>query len=151
MESHGDHSLFRNARFLKLWASDSVSFVGDAVSLVALPILIYELTGSASAVGGILVARLLPTLASPLVGVLADRFDRRTILVTSNLARAILTAGIVLTRDVTTLYVLAFLLGVARTFFSPTILAAIPSVVGEGNLAREPTPSSRARSMSAWR
>jgi len=136
MESHGDHSLFRNARFLKLWASNSVSFVGDAVSLVALPILIYELTGSAAAVGGILFARLLPTLASPLVGVLADRLDRRTILVTSTLARAILTAGIVFTRDVTTLYALAFLLGVARTFFSPTILAAIPSVVGEGSLAR---------------
>lgn len=136
METGSNRSLFRNPRFLKLWASDSVSFVGDAVSLVALPILMYQITDSAAAVGGILVANLVPTLASPLIGVLADRLDRRAILVTSNLARAILTVGLIFTRDVAVLYALAFLLGVARTIFSPTILAVIPSVAGEGNLTR---------------
>lgn len=132
----GNVSLFRNSRFLKLWASSAISFAGDAVSLVALPVLMYRLTDSATAVGGILVAMLLPTLASPLVGVLADRVDRRTILVVADLSRAVLTIGFILTRDVATLYVLAFSLGVARTFFSPTILAATPSIVGSGDLAR---------------
>jgi len=110
--------------------------VGDAVSTVALVVLVAQITGSASAVGGILIARLLPTLASPVVGVLADRLNRRAILVLSDLARAILVLGIVFVRDPTTLYFLAFLMGVARTFFNPTIRAAFPSVVGEGDLIR---------------
>lgn len=99
-------------------------------------VLVVEITGSASAVGGVLVARLLPTLASPFAGVLADRLDRRAILVASDLARAILVLGIVFTRDLVTIYVLVFLMGLARTFFNPTIRAAFPSVVGEGDLTR---------------
>ena len=121
---------------MQLWIGQGISFVGDFVSTVALVILVVELSGSASAVGGILVARLLPTLASPLVGVLADRLDRRVVLVTTDLARAILITGVVFVRDLTVLYVLVFLMGLARTFFNPTIRAAFPSVVGEGDLTR---------------
>ena len=135
MNGSGD-SLLRNVRFLRLWAGQSISFVGDFVSIVALVILVVELSGSASAVGGLLVARLVPTLASPLVGVLADRLDRRVILVASDLARAVLILAAVFTRNLLVLYVLVFLMGLARTFFNPTIRAAFPSVVGEGDLAR---------------
>jgi MFS family permease len=130
------NSLLRNVRFLRLWAGQGISFVGDFVSTVALVILVVDLSGSASAVGGLLVARLVPTLASPLVGVLADRLDRRAILVTSDLARAILILAAVFARDLFVLYGLVFLMGLARTFFNPTIRAAFPSVVGEGDLTR---------------
>lgn len=129
-------SLFQNPRFVKLWVGQGISFIGDAFSAVALVILVAQITGSASAVGGILVARLLPTLASPLVGVLADRLDRRVILVLSDLSRAILVFGLVFVRDIALLYLLAFLLGLARTFFNPTVRAAFPSVVGDGDLTR---------------
>jgi MFS family permease len=135
MNGSGD-SLLRNVRFLRLWAGQGISFVGDFVSTVALVILVVDLSGSASAVGGLLVARLVPTLASPLVGVLADRLDRRAILVTSDLARAILILAAVFARDLFVLYGLVFLMGLARTFFNPTIRAAFPSVVGEGDLTR---------------
>jgi MFS family permease len=135
MNGSGD-SLLRNAQFLKLWVGQGISFVGDFVSTVALVILVVDLSGSASAVGGILVARLIPTLASPLVGVLADRLDRRAILVVSDLARAVLILAAVFTRDLVVLYVLVFLMGLARTFFNPTIRAAFPSVVGQGDLTR---------------
>ncbi|MDQ4128254.1 MAG: MFS transporter [Actinomycetota bacterium] len=110
--------------------------MGDAISMVALLVLVVDITGSASAVGGVLVARLLPTLASPFAGVLADRLDRRAILVTSDLARAVLVLGIVFTRNLAIIYVLVFLMGLARTFFNPTVRAAFPSVVGEGDLTR---------------
>ena len=131
-----DNSLFRNSRFLKLWIGQGISFVGDAISMIALVILVVRITGSASAVGGLLVAQLLPTLASPLVGVLADRLDRRVVLVSTDLARAALLVGVIFTRDLFVLYVLAFSMGVARTFFNPTVRAAFPSVVGGGDLTR---------------
>jgi MFS family permease len=103
-------SLLRNARFLRLWIGQGTSFVGDAVSMVALVVLVVEITGSASAVGGALVARLLPTIASPLAGVIADRVDRRIVLVASDLARAVFVLGLVFARDLATIYVLVFLL-----------------------------------------
>jgi MFS family permease len=130
------NTLLGNVRFRQLWAGQAISFVGDAVSMVALVILVVQLTGSASAVGGALVARLLPTFASPLFGVLADRFDRRVILVASDLVRATLVLGLVFVRDLVLIYGLIFLMGLARTLFNPTIRAAFPSVVGEGDLAR---------------
>ena len=132
----GGGLLLRNGRFMRLWVGQGISFVGDFVSTVALVILVVDLSESASAVGGLLVARLVPTLASPLVGVLADRLDRRVILVASDLARAVLILAAVFTRDLVGLYVLVFLMGLARTFFNPTIRAAFPSVVGEGDLTR---------------
>ena len=135
MDSTND-SLLKNVRFLRLWIGQGTSFVGDAVSMVALVVLVVQITGSASAVGGALVARLLPTIASPLAGVLADRVDRRMVLVASDLARAVLILGMVFTRDLATIYLLAFLMGMARTLFNPTIRAAFPSVVGGGDLTR---------------
>jgi len=131
-----EESLLRNRGFVRLWTGQAISFLGDAISMVALVVLAAELGGRASAVGGILVARLLPTLAGPFVGVLADRLDRKAILVGSDLARAALTFGIIFTRDLFALYVMVFLLGLAKTFFNPTIRAAFPGVVAGGNLTR---------------
>src|ERR671916_1111345 len=113
-------SLLKNTRFLRLWVGQGTSFLGDAVSMVALVVLVVQVTGSASAVGGALVARLLPTLASPLAGVLADRLDRRVVLVASDLVRAVVVLGMVFARDLVVLYALVFLMGVARTLFNPT-------------------------------
>jgi MFS family permease len=135
MNGSGD-SLLRNVHFMRLWVGQGISFLGDAVSMIALVVLVVQITGSASAVGGALVARLLPTLASPLAGVLADRLDRRVVLVASDLARAALVVGLVFVRDLSVLYLLVFLMGLARTFFNPTIRAALPSVVGGGDLTR---------------
>src|SRR5215212_264064 len=102
MNGSGD-SLLRNVRFMQLWVGQGISFVGDAVSTIALVVLMIQITGSAAAVGGVLVARLLPTLASPLAGVLADRLDRRVVLVASDLARAVLILGMVFARDLVVL------------------------------------------------
>jgi len=129
-------SLLNNPRFLRLWIGQACSFVGDAVSMVALVILVVQLTGSAAAVGGVLLARLLPTLASPLVGVYADRLDRRAVLVASDLFRAILLLAMVFARDLVVLLVLVFLMGLARALFNPTIRAAFPGVVAGGDLTR---------------
>jgi MFS family permease len=135
MDSTND-SLLKNARFLRLWIGQGTSFLGDAVSMVALVVLVVQVTGTASAVGGALIARLLPTLASPLAGVLADRLDRRLVLVTSDLARAVLVLGLVFATDLATIYVLVFCMGLARTLFNPTVRAAFPSVVGGSDLTR---------------
>ena len=131
-----DRSLLKNTRFVRLWIGQGLSFVGDFVSTVALVLLVIDVSGSASAVGGVLVARLLPTLASPIAGVLADRFDRRAVLVAADLVRAVLVIGLVFARELPVILTLVFLLGVAQTVFNPTVRAAFPGVVGGGDLTR---------------
>lgn len=132
----GGAPLLKNTRFLRLWVGQGVSFVGDFVSMVAMVILVVDLSGSASAVGGLLVARLVPTLASPMAGVLADRLDRRAVLVACDLLRAALIFGAIFAQSLTVLYAIGFLMGAARTLFNPTIRAAFPGVVGDGDLTR---------------
>ncbi|HSL00255.1 MAG TPA: MFS transporter [Rubrobacteraceae bacterium] len=131
-----NHSLLRNVRFRRLWIGQGLSFVGDAASMVALVVLVVQIAGSASAVGGALVARLLPTLASPVAGVFADRLDRRAVLITTDVARAALTVGLIFAESLLIVYALVFLIGLCRTFFNPTIRAAFPGVVGGGDLTR---------------
>ncbi len=137
MEGSPNNSLLGNARFMRLWVGQGISFVGDAISLVALIVLVVDITGSAASVGGILVARLLPTLFSPLAGVLADRLrDRRRLLVAVDIARAGIVSCVVFTESVPVLYFLVFLLGSCQTLFNPTIRSAFPSVVGDGDITR---------------
>ena len=123
--------------------------------MVALVILVVQLTGSASAVGGLL-ARLLPTFASPLFGVLADRFDRRVVLVASDLVRATLVLGLVFVRDLVLIYGLIFLMGFARTLFNPTIRQPSQAWWGKetwpGRTRSSVAPSaSQSRSDLPWR
>ena len=137
MEGSGNNSLLRNTRFMRLWAGQGISFVGDAISLVALIVFVVDLTGSAASVGGVLVARLVPTLFSPLVGVLADRLrDRRRLLVGVDIVRAGVIFCVIFTESVPVLYFLVFLLGCCQTLFNPTIRSAFPGVVGDGDLTR---------------
>src|SRR5439155_3040219 len=72
---------------------ESVSAIGDAVTLTALPLLVLALTGSGLAMGIVGVLQMLPDLVFGLVaGALADRWDRRRMMLYADVGRAILTA-----------------------------------------------------------
>lgn len=115
--------------FRALLAGQAVSSLGDWVGTLAFIAAAYELTGSPAAVGAILVLRLLPPLlAAPLGGVLADRFDRRRLMVATNLGMAALIslapfAGLAL------LYVIAFTSEVLAMLFLPARDATVPDLV----------------------
>src|SRR4051794_15233264 len=79
----------RSPGFRRLWLAGFISETGDWVLLVALPVFVYQLTGSASATATTFVVALLPGLAlSPVTGVLADRVDRRRLMLAGSLAQA---------------------------------------------------------------
>ena len=81
--------LRRNPAFARLYAATLISFAGDWFLQVALYGLVLELTGSPLLTSLVLVAQLLPfTLLSPLGGVLADRLDRRKLMIVSDTVRA---------------------------------------------------------------
>src|SRR3954465_51071 len=102
--------LKRNGDFRRLYVAQLISFGGDWFLIVALFPLILQLTHSPVMVAVALAAQEIPFfLASPFAGVLADRLNRKRLMVVSDLARAVLCCGFLLIHDSSTVW-LAFLL-----------------------------------------
>jgi MFS family permease len=87
--------LKHSAPFRRLWLGMLVSALGDSLTSLALVWIVYELTGSGSAIGLLLLFYLLPpTLTSLVFGSLLDRFEPRTIMIWDNVVRALLVLAI---------------------------------------------------------
>jgi dTMP kinase len=128
--------------FRRLWIALSLSSLGDWLSIVALIALAPSLTSGgavakSSAVGGVLVVTLLPALLlGPLAGALADRMDRRTLMITGDVIRGLLFVSIPLFPNLTWIYAAKFLAGVASQFWNPATSATIPNLVPKDKLER---------------
>ncbi len=122
-----------NKDFRYLWFSQIISQLGDWFNLIASAALVAGLSGSGMAIGGLFIARLLPPfLLGPVVGVVADRFDRRKILIASDLLRFVVVLGFLLVRsesDIWLLYVLTIVQLSISAFFEPTRAAILPGIV----------------------
>jgi MFS family permease len=127
--------LVTEPQFRLLFAGQVLSLIGDRVMLVALPFAVLEAGGGLEAVGLVVAAELVPFLIFALVGgVLADRSDRRRVLIASDAARLVIQAvgGALLLTGVATpvlLGALAALYGTADAFFQPAFTGLLPQTV----------------------
>jgi predicted MFS family arabinose efflux permease len=125
--------------FRRMLFGQSVSALGDWLGTIAVMMAVLRLSGSATAVGGVLVLQLLPAaIAAPLVSRLVARVDRRQVLLASDAIRAVLAVLLPVVAAVGWIYVWAFLLQLASLAFLPARDAAIPRLAGLG-----PGPHSR--------
>ena len=112
--------------------------MGDWFDTIALYTIILKLTGSGRDVSLLLIARFLPSfLFGTLSGVVADRFSRRTIMIVSDVLRALVVLGFLFVRRADQLwiiYVLTVLQLGLSAFFEPAKTAAIPSIVSDREL-----------------
>lgn len=132
--------LRRNPAFARLYLAAIVSFAGDWFTVVALQGLVLEVTGRPALAGLMLVTSTLPfALMSPFAGVIADRVDRRTMMIGADLIRAVVALGFLLARDQSTIWI-AFvcngLLSLLAPFFDPASSAALPNLVRKQDLAQ---------------
>lgn len=115
--------------FRRLFVGQAVSSLGDWVATLAFIVAAFALTGSQTAVAVVLILRLVPPMfAAPVGGVLADRLDRRTIMVTCDLVRAGLIA-VVPFMGIVGLYTIAFVHECISLFFLPARDASVPHLV----------------------
>ncbi|MEV1115743.1 MFS transporter [Actinosynnema sp. NPDC049800] len=115
--------------FRRLWVAGFVSEIGDWVLLVALPVYVYQRTGSAAATATTFVVALLPSLAlSPLAGVLADRWDRRKLMLLVSLAQAVALLPL-LTGDLVLVNVVTAVQAALAALFEPAKNALLPTLV----------------------
>jgi MFS family permease len=127
-----------NPNYRYLWLSQLISQMGDWFNLIASAALIARLSGSGLAIGGLFIARLLPPFVlTPVVGVVADRFDRRKILIISDVLRVFVVLGFLVVRteqQIWLLYALTVLQLSISAFFEPTRAALLPSLVAKKDL-----------------
>jgi len=138
-----------NRDFRLLWFGQIVSQLGDWFNMVALFALLYELTGSATAVAVLMVMQMLPVaVVGPVAGVIVDRFDRRRILIGADLARALAVLCFLLVRTPETVWIAYVATGVmvaCSGFFEPARSATVPSIV-----ARHQLVAANAISTGTW-
>lgn len=119
-----------------LWSGRLISSFGAWLMVVAVPYHVYQLTGSAAATGLVLAVESLPTLIlGPVAGVFADRWDRRRLMVATDILRAAAVALIVLADQSQQLWLVYLALlaeSSATMFFRPAARALTPAVVGTG-------------------
>jgi MFS transporter, DHA3 family, macrolide efflux protein len=126
-------NLLRDRSFRLLWSGHVISSLGDAMTSLALLLTAQRLTGSTAAVAGTAIAIALPQLLFGLAaGVLVDRWDRRWVLIVTDLLRAGLVLGFltVTTADrLWLLFLLAFAQSAVGAFFNPARSAFLPEIL----------------------
>jgi len=131
--------LRRNADFRLLFGASVVSLLGDWFAFVAVSGLVRDLTGSDGAAAVVYAASVLPVfLASPFAGVVADRVDRKRMMIGVDVARVVPALGLLAAAAsgrawLAVLCVVA--IAVLSAFFEPVVSAVLPNLVDDGDLS----------------
>jgi MFS family permease len=124
--------LFESPGYRWLWLANMVSKLGDWLGIIALNLYVFDLTGSATALAGLLAVESIPALLiSPLAGVIVDRLSRRRVMMVANLAAALMFALLPLMTSLWQIYTLALLWRVTLSFMEPAERSLIPDLVGK--------------------
>ena len=131
-------SVFRNRSFTLLWVGQLISAMGSALTVLAASILIYRLTGSALSVGLMLIATSGPTILIGLIaGVFVDRFDRKNIMLISDLLRGLLILLIpfLIFANILWLYIIVALCSAIAQFFDSAHASILPEITSDEELS----------------
>jgi MFS family permease len=132
------HLLRHNANYRNLWIGQVVSEVGDHFNNIAVFSLAIGATHSGLVVSGVMLSRAIPAmLIGPAAGVVLDRFNRKHIMIASDIMRAAVAALFILTvnyRETWLLYLLSALLMLASPFFTAGRSAILPSIATRDEL-----------------
>ncbi|PWK13732.1 transmembrane secretion effector [Tumebacillus permanentifrigoris] len=128
-------NVFKNTNYLKIYSAMTISKLGDWFFTIALPLLVYDLTKSASKMALVFVVGVLPQVLFSLIGgALADQLNKKKIMIFGDLLSAVLVSVIPIMYMVNGLqvwmvYIIAFLLASVSAFYHPSFEATIPQVL----------------------
>jgi len=125
-----------------LWLAQIISTAGDAIYQIALFWLVLDITGSSTTTGLIAMAAFLPAMLFGLyAGVIADKYNRKLIMIFSNLSQAltVIVVPILLYfgyRNMFLIAILAFVRASFSTFFPPALNALVPMITSKDRLIK---------------
>jgi DHA3 family macrolide efflux protein-like MFS transporter len=124
-----------NKEFLKLWIGLTQSRLGTLINLVALSLYVYERTQSGFAVGKLEIAMALPSVVVGLfAGIVVDRFNKKWVMIVSDVLRAILFFVMGFVTNIPSIYVIIFFASLVSLFFVPAYSASIPLIMNKQRL-----------------
>ena len=130
--------LRQNRNYRYTWIGQVVSEIGDHFNNIAVFSLAMETTHSGLVVSGVMLSRAIPAvMAGPVAGVVLDRFDRKRIMLASDLIRAVVALAFVLTvrtHQISLLYTLSALLMFASPFFTSGRTSILPTITSREEL-----------------
>jgi MFS family permease len=133
-------TLWRNPAFVVFWSGRSISFVGTGITMVVLPVLVYRVTSSPAAVAAVTALDVAPYLAFGLIaGALADRLNRKPMMVICDGAAALLLATVPVAAALhvlvpAQLFVVAAGVGMAFVWFDAANFGSMPALVDRSQL-----------------
>jgi dTMP kinase len=128
-------ALVRNRNFMRLFWGQLISCTGDWLATFALMSLVYKITGSSLAVGGVLAFRIIPALFSgPLAAVITDRLDRKKLMIACDVSRGFIILAAPFVTRLWGLYVLVFFLEGLSIIWLAARDASVPNLVSEDQL-----------------
>ncbi len=131
--------LSRNRDVRMIWFGQLVSYIGDWFNTVALLGLLIQITGSPASASLVTVAQILPSAITGLFvsGIVADRYDRRKIMIVADIARGLIALSYLFVQSVDTVwiaYAATVGLSVGASFFNPASSAALPNLTTKEEL-----------------
>jgi MFS family permease len=128
--------LFGNQNFRRMWYGQFVSGIGDWLVIGFLIPLVTTMSGGSSfAVAGILVAKIIPSLVfSSFIGVMVDRFDRRKVMIVTELAATVISLSLVFASNVWQVYLAVLALETTSLCFWPARNSLIPYLVDKDDV-----------------
>jgi MFS family permease len=131
-------TMLGNRRLLTLGISESISNTGNWITMMAVyAMLVFRGQGSVVESGAVFLAGLLPTLLfSPAAGWLCDRFDRKWLMVGSEILSGLVISGLIFVRQPIWIYTLLALQAISISIMTPARQAVVPDVVPPEDLTR---------------
>jgi MFS family permease len=130
-------ALLKDRSFLLLWIGQTLSAFGDYAMFLAVGIWAKELTGSNAAAGLTILPFAIPALFGPALGIVADRFPRRLVMIVADLAAAVAMCALLFVRDasdVWILYAMMFAAGVIVTIYQGARGGLLAGMLDEDSL-----------------
>ena len=128
----------RNAKFRRFWFASVISWIGEWFNTIALFFLILEYSGSEFLLGALFSVRMaLFALSQPIVGILADRFNRKKLMIFSNVLQVGLALSFILVdgeEDMWWLITISGIMMLLHGFYVTAERAALPNIVDEEDL-----------------
>lgn len=141
-----------NKNFFLLWQGQLVSILGDVLYSMALSFWMFEITGSTSLMGLLSAMTMIPRIIlGPFAGVFIDRWDRKKVIVLTDLIRGIVVtfvgiAGIMGFIQVWMVFVVGVVSGLCSAFFNPAIASSTPDIVPSDKLIKANSANGLAQS-----